>query len=151
MTLNPSFIGHSYPPTRPRTISRDEVLRFADAIGDPNPVYREPEAARTAGYADVIAPPTFVAALTQQSFEMLAADPGLGLDYARMVHGKQTFDYRRPLVVGDVVTNALSVTDITVSHGVEFLTVRNDVSTVAGDPVLTSTALLIVRPAGVSA
>ena len=40
-------------------MSRVKIAEFADAIGDPNPVYRDRAAARAAGYPDVIAPPTF--------------------------------------------------------------------------------------------
>lgn len=147
MALDHSFIGRSYPPTQPYLVSREEIREFAGAIGDANPVYRDPEAAKAAGYADVIAPPTFAATITQEAFELLAADPDLGLDYARMVHGDQTFSYRRPLVAGDRVSNTVSVDDITTRRGSEFLTVRNEVTTVDGEPVLTSTALLVIRPA----
>ena len=42
-------------------VERGAIRRFADAVGDPNPLYRDPDAARDAGYADVIAPPTYPA------------------------------------------------------------------------------------------
>ena len=45
-------------------VERGAIRRFADAVGDPNPLYRDPDAARDAGYADVIAPPTYLRALT---------------------------------------------------------------------------------------
>lgn len=43
----------------PYEVSRVKIMEFAEAIGDPNPVYRDPAAARLAGYRDLIAPPTF--------------------------------------------------------------------------------------------
>ena len=46
-------------------VERGAIRRFADAVGDPNPLYRDPDAARDAGYADVIAPPTYLRALTR--------------------------------------------------------------------------------------
>ena len=143
MAVDPSFIGRSYPPTPPYLVSREKIREFAGAIGDPNPVYRDPEAARAAGYADVIAPPTFAATVTRGAFELLAAD--IDLDYARMVHGDQSFSYRRPLIAGDQVSITVSVADITTRRGNDFLTLRNEVTTVEGEPVLTSTALLVVR------
>jgi hypothetical protein len=36
-----------------------KIMEYAQAIGDPNPVYRDLDAARQAGHPDVIAPPTF--------------------------------------------------------------------------------------------
>ena len=40
------------------------------------------------------------------------ADPGLGLNYAMVVHGEQRFPIRRPLTAGDVVTAQVTLTDI---------------------------------------
>lgn len=59
MALNRDFIGRSFPPSDPYEVSRVKIREFADAIGDPNPVYRDQEAAKAAGHPDVIAPPTF--------------------------------------------------------------------------------------------
>ncbi|WP_370967234.1 MaoC family dehydratase N-terminal domain-containing protein [Amycolatopsis sp. cg9] len=138
MALNPTAIGRSYAPAHHFSISREKIREFADAIGDPDPAYRDPA-------ADVVAPPTFPAIFLQSAFEALAADPGLGLDRTRMVHGDQSFTYRRPLVAGDRVTATASITDITARRGVELLSVRYDVATTEGEPVLTATALLVFR------
>jgi len=59
MALNAEFVGRVYGPGAPYEVSRVKIAEFADAIGDPNPVYRDPAAARAAGHPDVIAPPTF--------------------------------------------------------------------------------------------
>jgi acyl dehydratase len=48
-------------PGTPYEVSRLKIMEYAQAIGDPNPVYRDLDAARQAGYPDVIAPPTFAA------------------------------------------------------------------------------------------
>jgi acyl dehydratase len=145
MALNPTVIGRSYAPTPSYLVSREKIQEFSGAIGDPNPVYRDPEAAAAAGYADVLAPPTFAATFIQGAFEILAADPELGLDCARMVHGEQTFTYRRPLVAGERVKVTTSIADLTTRRGADFLTLRYEVTTADGEPVLTSTALLVFR------
>ncbi|MFD0851109.1 MaoC family dehydratase N-terminal domain-containing protein, partial [Actinomadura adrarensis] len=59
MPLNRDFIGRSFPPSEPYEVSRVKIRDFAQAIGDPNPIYRDAEAAKAAGHPDVIAPPTF--------------------------------------------------------------------------------------------
>ena len=46
MALDPSFVGRTYPPTEPYLVSREKIREFADAVGDPNPAYRDPDAAR---------------------------------------------------------------------------------------------------------
>lgn len=40
-------------------ITAEQIREFAEAVGDLNPLYLDPDAARQAGYPNVIAPPTF--------------------------------------------------------------------------------------------
>ena len=49
---------HSFTADRP--IGRASFRMYADAVQDPNPLYTNPEAARSAGLPDVMAPPTLV-------------------------------------------------------------------------------------------
>src|SRR5258708_32140804 len=112
MTINPDFIGKAYPPSAPYEVSRVKLAEFADAIGDPNPVYRDRAAAQDAGFGDVIAPPTFPVVITMASSAGVLADPGLNLNYAMVVHGEQRFEYARPLLAGDVVTAQVTISDI---------------------------------------
>lgn len=105
--LNPEFVGKAYPESAPYLIGREKVREFATAIGDQNPVFHSVDAARTAGYADLLAPPTFPFVITMQSLSAAMFDPDLGLDYSRVVHGGQRFRYARPLVAGmEVVVRA---------------------------------------------
>src|SRR6516165_3393281 len=60
MPLNHDLIGHTYEGSRTFEVSREHIQLFAEAIGDPNPAYVDPEAARALGYRDVVAPPTFL-------------------------------------------------------------------------------------------
>lgn len=41
------------------TVNADDIRKFAEAVGDLNPVYLDVEAAKAAGYSTVIAPPLF--------------------------------------------------------------------------------------------
>ena len=147
MALDRSFVGRTYPPAWVYEVGREKIKEFADAIGDLNPVYRDPEAARAAGYKDVIAPPTFVTIINLRAIDVIIHDPELGLDYGRMVHGEQTFRYTRPLQAGDRLTVTTTVADIMTRAGSDFLTVRADVTTEDGELVVTANALLVVRAA----
>lgn len=81
-------------------IEKGAVRRFADAIGDPNPVYRDLAAARAQGFAGIIAPPTFPASfLAPEEPEWTRH-----LDRRRVLAGEQSFHYVRPILVGDVLT-----------------------------------------------
>jgi len=146
MPLDQSFAGRSYPPTEPYLVGREKIREFARAIGATDPEYLDPEAARALGYADVVAPPTFPIILTMgSSHRQIVEDPALGIDYSRVVHGDQRFAYRRPIVAGDALVCVNTVEEITSRGGHDFMTTRSDVSTEAGEPVVTVWAKLVQR------
>ena len=146
MPLDPSYIGHGYPRSEIYQVGREKIREFADAIGDPQPMFRDAAAAQAAGHPDVIAPPTFVMVLfNQYALEAVVRDPGLGLDYDRMVHGDMSFDYVRPVRAGDRLTVSTSIDEIMARAGNDFLTLRADIDTVEGERVVTAKAQLVVR------
>ena len=72
-------------------MGREKIREFAGRRWTTNPAYTDPEAARRSGHPDVIAPPTFVFAITFKAAGQVVEDPQLGLDYGRVVHGDQKF------------------------------------------------------------
>jgi acyl dehydratase len=80
-------------------VERGHIRRFAEAIGDTNPIYVDEAAARAAGHPRIPAPPTFAVALR-------ANDPrgGIELDWRKLLHGEQEFIFTRPLYAGDRLT-----------------------------------------------
>ena len=58
VAIDTSAIGKSYPAVS-YVVGREKVREFAYAVGETNPVYFDVEAARAAGYDDVVAPPMF--------------------------------------------------------------------------------------------
>lgn len=143
MPLDQSFIGRSYPALR-YEVGAEKIREFADAIGDPNPIYRDADAARVAGQPAVIAPPTFTTILNLRAIERIVADPELGLDWSRVVHGEQTFEYHRPVRAGDELDLVATIQNVMERAGNGFLTVRADVSA-QGEPVVSTTATVVVR------
>ncbi|TDQ05686.1 acyl dehydratase [Labedaea rhizosphaerae] len=136
-----------YPPTATYEVSRAKIKEFADAVGDANPLYRDPEAARAAGFPDVIAPPTFLTVVNLEAINAIVSDPELGLDYGRMVHGDQSFAYERPVHAGDVLAVTTTVAEIMNRAGNDFITMRGDVRDADDALVVTVQAQLVVRGA----
>ena len=58
MPVNTQAIGKTYEPTL-YAVGREKIREYARAVGETNPLYLDVEAARAAGYADVVAPPMF--------------------------------------------------------------------------------------------
>ncbi|MGH3095277.1 MAG: FAS1-like dehydratase domain-containing protein [Streptosporangiales bacterium] len=148
MPIDPSFIGRSYPPTRSYEVGREKIREFALALGDDNPAYTDPGAARALGYPDVIAPPTFPAVLALPALDQVTADPELGLDYERVVHGDQRFTYIRPIRAGDVLQVTVTVENIRSAAGNDLISTRGDVTTLDGEHVCSSYGTIVARGGG---
>ncbi|WP_406258264.1 MaoC family dehydratase N-terminal domain-containing protein [Streptomyces nigra] len=147
MALDQSFVGRSYPPTEPYEVGREKIREFAVAVGDANPVYTDPEAAKALGHPDVIAPPTFVFAITFAAAGQVVADPQLGLDYSRVVHGDQKFAYTRPVRAGDRLSVTSTIEAVKTMAGNDILDVRGEVRDEAGEHVVTAWTKLVARGA----
>src|SRR3954464_12231827 len=148
MPVDSSFAGRTYPPTEPYEVGREKIREFADAINDPNPIYRDKAAAQALGYADVISPPTFAIVLTLPAGHQVIADPDFGIDYSRVVHGEQRFVHHRPVHAGDILQVIVTVDDIRTAAGNDIVTTRSEVSTVEGELVVTATSTIVARGPG---
>jgi acyl dehydratase len=147
MPINPDYLGKTYPPTEPYEVSRVKLREFAEAIGDPNPLYTSREAAQKAGYPDVIAPPTFGVVIAMAAGWQALADPGLNLNYAMAVHGEQRFEYARPLGAGDLVTAEVTISSIRQVGSLGMLTTTTKINTVDGEHVCTAHSTIVERGA----
>ncbi len=128
MTLNEVLVGKEYPSAT-FTVEGDHVRRFAAAVGDdPGSI-----------------PPTFVTAPEIVALARVVGDPELGLDFTRVVHGEQEYEWRRPLAVGDVLTVTPRIAGISVKGGHEFLVVETEVLDEQGELVVLARNTLISR------
>jgi acyl dehydratase len=144
LALNQAFKGKEYQQiTFP--VERDRVLQFVDAIGENDSIYRDPQAARAAGYPEQLAPPTFVTILQIMTSGQVVLDQELGLNYAMVVHGEQEYDWRRPIHVGDVLTATPIIADIFVRGPNEFLVIESDIKDASGETVVVARTTLLSR------
>jgi acyl dehydratase len=146
MPVNREYVGREYPASDTYEVSRELIRRFAEAIGDTNPAYTDVEAAKALGHPDVVAPPTFLTTLQFRfALEGPVADPGLGLNYAMVVHGEQRFVHHRPVYAGDVLSVTSSITDIRDAGGNELMTTKLSVTDATGQPVSDMYGTLVSR------
>jgi acyl dehydratase len=145
MPLNRDFIGRTASAGEVFEVTRNDIRRFALAIGDPNPVYLDPEAAKALGHPDVVAPPTFlISASTGDAGGGFIGDPELGLQYALVVHGEERFAFHRPVYAGDVLDTVTTIADIRDAGRNELMTLVSEVSS-NGEPVATVTNTIVSR------
>ena len=147
MAPNPAFVGKSFEPSAPYEVSRVKIAEFATAIGETSPYCFDAEAARSAGYPDVIAPPTFAIVVSTRASARVIGDPEIGLDYTMVVHGEQAFEHSRPLHAGDVVIATSTIEQIKPIGRHTSLTTRTDIETIDGEHVCTARNTLVERGA----
>jgi acyl dehydratase len=129
--LNLGYVGRSLPATEPVEITAQAVSRFAAALQDNDPVH--PDAA----------PPTFLISLTLPAADALIEDPEFGLDFTKVLHREQRFEYARPVRVGDRVSCVVTVDSIKSVAGNDLLSLRTAV-TADGEPLATVWTTLFV-------
>lgn len=145
MAVAVDLAGRAYPDTEPYLVGREKVREFARAVGSRDPLSLDADAARAAGHADVVAPPTFAVVVQERTLEQLLADDSAGVDFSRVVHGEQRFRYSRPIVAGDLLTAALTVTDVKTLGGNAMVTAESVVRDAHGEHVVTAVSTLVIR------
>jgi acyl dehydratase len=116
MPVNTKAIGKTYEPVL-YAVGREKVKEYARAVGETNPVHLDVQAARAAGYADVVAPPMFAVVYSAPSVGPLIFDPEIELNFPLMVHGGQEFEWGPVVVAGDEITTTTTVKDISERDG----------------------------------
>lgn len=114
-------IGKSKRTVENFEVEAGKVEEFARALRDENPIYRNREAARSAGYEDIPAPPTFTRVSYFPRYRPDGIDENLGFDLGlqseNVLHGEQEYEYARPLIVGDVLSGVTTLVDVFQSEG----------------------------------
>ncbi|MCU1514511.1 MAG: hypothetical protein JWO10_1601 [Microbacteriaceae bacterium] len=145
MSVNPELQGRVFLPTPPYLVGREKIREFAKAVFATNPVNFDVEAARAAGYSDIVAPTTFPVVVQGLTLDQLLAEPDAGIDFARVVHGDQRFTYTRPIVAGDELTATLTVASIKTLGGHSMVTTESAMVDATGAHVVTTISTLVVR------
>jgi acyl dehydratase len=142
--MNHEMIGHAYPASEPYLVTPENIAAFADAIGDSNPIYRDVDYAKSLGHASVCAPPTFPIVATMAAMEKSFHDPALNMDYSRIVHSDQRFEYVRPIKAGDKLVVTTVIEEIKALGNNDIALFRTEVTS-DGQPVVTGWSKLVVR------
>jgi acyl dehydratase len=111
------FVGSEFGPSSWRTVTQDEVNRFADLTGDHNPIHVDPEAAARSPFGTTIAhgylTMSLVAPLLAEIFKV--TDVGTGINY-----GLDKLRFPAPVPVGSRIRINATLAEATeVPNGVQ--------------------------------
>lgn len=144
MPVNTQAIGKTYEPTT-YAVGREKIKEYARAVGETNPIHLDVQAAREAGYDDVVAPPMFAVVYSAPSVGPPIFDPEIELNFALMVHGGQEFQWGQLVVAGDAITTTASVKDISEADGRGYYVFESISTNQRGEQVCRGTWTYIVR------
>jgi acyl dehydratase len=144
MPLNQSLKGRRYQQVE-FSITEEAALDFVNAIGEDNPLFVDATAAREAGFPERPIPPTMLTKLQIAASGHVVADQDLGLDYTRVVHGEQEFEWTRHPVVGETLSAVPVVADIYAKGPNEFLVIEAEIRDAEGGLVCVARGTLLSR------
>lgn len=144
MALNQSLKGKTYQELNFQ-VERDRVTQFSRAVGEDDPRFLEAGAAQAEGFPEQLAFPTFPTVLGILVSAQAVTDQELGLDYSRVVHGEQEYEWKRPLVVGEALTAIPRISDIYSKGPNEFLVIEAEMTDADGEVVCVSRGILLSR------
>ena len=147
MPLKTDAQGKSWDPVS-FDIEADRIAQYADAVGEASPVHRDADAAREAGYRDVVAPPMFCVVYSSPAMGPAIFDPEVEMNFAAMVHGGQRFVWGEPVCAGDEITTTVTCKSIDERDGKGFYVFESVSENQDGAEVVRGTWTNIVRGVG---
>jgi acyl dehydratase len=136
-------VGKTYDPAT-FEVDADRIRSYADAVHEDNPVYHDADAAREAGFRDLVAPPMFAVVYSAPAMGPAIMET-IGEGLPRMVHGGQEFQWGEPVCAGDTITTEASVKEIYEKDGKAFYVFESVSTNQAGQEVARATWTNIVR------
>jgi acyl dehydratase len=146
MAIKPELNGKTYAPFE-YEVGREKIREYAYAVGETDAVHHDPEAARAAGFRNVVAPPMFCVVYSAGAMGPAVLDQEMGINLALMVHGSQQFEWFEPVVAGDTITTVVKVKDVFEKNGMNFYVWESESTNQQGDRVVTGTWTNIERKA----
>jgi acyl dehydratase len=143
--VNPAIEGKIYPRTESYLVGREKIREFAKAVFSKDPANLNLEAAKSLGYKDLIAPPTFAVVIQERSLVQVITDSEAALDFSRVVHGDQRFIHVRPIVAGDELTSELKVASVKQLAGNSMVSFETQIFDSNQELVCTAISTLVVR------
>jgi len=142
--MDESNKGKTYSPAV-YEVGLEKIREYANAVGEEGRVHHDRDAAREAGFRDVVAPPMFAVVYSAKAMAPAILDPELGINLMRMLHGSQEFVWGEPVCAGDTIETTAEVKDLYEKDGKEFYVFESVSRNQDGQEVVRATWTNIVR------
>jgi acyl dehydratase len=126
-------------------VGLEKIREYANAIGATERVHHDRDAAREAGFRDVVAPPMFAVVYSAGAIAPGILDPEVGIDLPRMLHGSQEFAWGEPVCAGDAIETVAELKEAYEKDGRRFFVFETVSRGPGGQEVVRGTWTNIVR------
>jgi acyl dehydratase len=144
MAVKTEAIGKQWPEAS-FEVDAARIEQYASAVGEQNPIYRDPEAAKAAGFRGQVAPPMFCVVYSAPALGPAIMDPDVGINLPAMVHGGQEFEWGEPVCAGDRITTVATCQEIYEKDGRGFYVFESVSTNQDGEETVRGTWTDIVR------
>jgi acyl dehydratase len=148
MSIAAEIIGTHYRYPDHYLVGREKIREYAAAIQCDDPISFDTEAARAAGYPDIVAPLTFVAIPGRQVQLDIFRNFDIGINLARVIHRDQKILFHRPICAGDKLFFDSWLESVVESFGAVISTLRTEITDENGEPVMTTMVTMFGESAG---
>ncbi|KDF00551.1 hypothetical protein Y900_016760 [Mycolicibacterium aromaticivorans JS19b1 = JCM 16368] len=148
MSIASDIIGTHYRYPDYYLVGREKIREYAKAIQSDDPLHFSEEAAKAAGYPDVVAPLTFIAIPGRQVQLDIFRNFDVGINIARVIHRDQKIKFHRRIVAGDKLFFDSWLDSVVESHGTVISELRSEVTDEDGKPVMTTVVTMIGEAGG---
>jgi acyl dehydratase len=148
MSFASDIIGTHYRYPDYYLVGREKIREYAEAIQSDDPLHYDEDAAKAAGYPNVVAPLTFIAIPGRQVQLDIFRNFDVGINLARVIHRDQKIKYHRPICAGDKLYFDSWLESVVESFGAVISTLRTEVTDEDGKPVMTTLVTMFGESAG---
>ena len=148
MSFASDIIGTHYRYHDYFLVGREKVREYAKAVQSDDPLHFSEEAAKAAGYPNVVAPLTFIAVAGRQVQLEIFKQFDVGINLSRVIHRDQKILFHRPIFAGDKLYFETWLDSVLESHGTVIIEMRSEVTDAEGEPVMTTIVTMFGEAAG---
>src|SRR5690242_15832273 len=103
MALSPDIVGLTYEHPDTYVVGREAVRRYAIAVKNAVPAYRDEDAARALGHDAILAPLTFISVFGYHAQMAFFDHAGIAITDERLIQAEQGLRFLAPIKAGDVL------------------------------------------------
>jgi acyl dehydratase len=123
----------------------EKIREYSNVLGETDPIHHHRADARARGFADVVAPPMFVAVYCEGPMDRAIDDAGLRDPDAATIHAGQEFRWGAPVIAGDTLATATELATVEEEGPLTFYVFEHTTTNQRGEEVSAGRWTIMLR------